>query len=109
MQGTQASELMDMFGHSECVCCVCAGHRVGSEDPVVRETDMVLILVELEGEPDINKIATQITENCSWRSNCSVEALSAVGLKPGLKKTKEHFPQEEFFVGGEWAQSMQRP
>ena len=103
MQGTQASELMDMFGHSECVCCVCAGHRVGSEDPVV------LILVELEGEPDINKIATQITENCSWRSNCNVEALSAVGLKPGLKKTKEHFPQEEFFVGGEWAQSMQRP
>ena len=37
LQETQASELMDMFGHSECVCCACAGHRVGSEDPVVRE------------------------------------------------------------------------
>lgn len=70
---------------------------------------MVLILVEVEGEPNISKIATQITDNCNWSSNSSMEVLSAISLTLGLKKTKEHFPQEEFFVGGEWAQPMQSP
>ena len=49
------------------------------------------------GDPDTNKIATQITESCNWGSNSNVEVLYAVSLKRGLKKTKEHFPQEEFF------------
>ena len=69
----------------------------------------MLVLEELEGEPSISKIATQITESCNRSSNSNMEVLNAVSLKLGLKKTKEHFPQEEFFVGGEWAQPMQRP